>query len=410
MPNNQSSNNFKQKMKYSFYEQLHEQYAVNNNAYFGSIITLIVALMAVIGSYGYVFIQILNQQGGKDCCCHLESYTINSLMFVYLASCGVLAIMTCICAYQGVAQRNEQFIVFALRCKYDAFDASVFPKKYHPFFKRCLNIVQGHYGEFIKIFIWVFIVLSIITGYVVCCFCNCHCNCNSLCMPIIVCGVFVLLVLLSTWCYCRCQLKKYYEREQDYKIIFKKEYTEIWNIIKKYNNKNKKQKCCCFKSLKMAKKNLLKIIVSKTGTSQVNNNLLEVDGIASSMEMNQYVLMQSKCYEGIFGEKKKYSSDNMKRLSVVKITHNGKSIHRAFKALPATGLTENHVGLTPASIGLLTDSYNNSPMDVELSKGCKWKYYWYHPGSATRISFKFGMWSIGLAIISIILSVLFFIL
>jgi hypothetical protein len=199
-------------------------------------------------------------------------------------------------------------------------------------------------------------------------------------------------------------LKKYYEREQDYKIIFKKEYTEIWNIIKKYNNENKKQKCCCFKSLKMAKKNLLKIIVSKTGTSQVNNNLLEVDGIASSMEMNQYVLMQSKCYEGIFGEKKKYSSDNMKRLSVVKITHNGKSIHRAFKALPATGLTENHVGLTPASIELLTDSYNNSSMDVELSKGCKWKYYWYHPGSATRISFKLGMWSIGLAIISIILS------
>ena len=36
--------------------QLHEQYAINNNANLSSIVTLICTILVIFGSYGYVFV------------------------------------------------------------------------------------------------------------------------------------------------------------------------------------------------------------------------------------------------------------------------------------------------------------------------------------------------------------------
>ena len=43
-------------MKAELLKQLHEQYAVNNNANLGTIVTLVVAVIAVIGYFGYVYV------------------------------------------------------------------------------------------------------------------------------------------------------------------------------------------------------------------------------------------------------------------------------------------------------------------------------------------------------------------
>ena len=46
------------KMQQEMLLQLHQQYAVNNNAKLESAVSLIVGLIAVIGAYGYVFLHI----------------------------------------------------------------------------------------------------------------------------------------------------------------------------------------------------------------------------------------------------------------------------------------------------------------------------------------------------------------
>ena len=43
-------------MEQELEKQLHEQYAINNNANLSSVIALLVSLFAAIGAYGYVFI------------------------------------------------------------------------------------------------------------------------------------------------------------------------------------------------------------------------------------------------------------------------------------------------------------------------------------------------------------------
>lgn len=45
-----------EEMQQELEKQLHEQYAINNNANLGSIIVLLTALIAVFGAYGYIYL------------------------------------------------------------------------------------------------------------------------------------------------------------------------------------------------------------------------------------------------------------------------------------------------------------------------------------------------------------------
>lgn len=159
--------------KDKIYLQLHEQYAINNNANLSTIMALVIALIGVIGYYGYVYINTeavfknwaiyYNVQDG--------TYYLDALILIYIASVSILAILFCLCTYQGVAQRKEQFIVYDIRKKYltdeNETDENVIdegkihlPDSYHPYKKTGLSIIQGLYGELVKVFIIVFIVLS----------------------------------------------------------------------------------------------------------------------------------------------------------------------------------------------------------------------------------------------------------
>ena len=158
-------------------KQLHEQYAVNNNANLGTIVTLVVAVIAVIGYFGYVYVHTgvdFSDDFGCLVKCSGEFY-LDALLLIYLASVLVIAILIRLCIYQGVAQRKEQFIIDAIRSKYfgpgylwskmkvDNSDKEVkiFPQSYHPYYKKGLDIVQGLYGELIKIFIGITCLLTL---------------------------------------------------------------------------------------------------------------------------------------------------------------------------------------------------------------------------------------------------------
>ena len=89
--------------KDKIYLQLHEQYAINNNANLSTIMTLVIALIGVIGYYGYIFINTTNKFKGNLFDLYISSqcqYHLEALILVYLASISILAIFFCLCTYQ----------------------------------------------------------------------------------------------------------------------------------------------------------------------------------------------------------------------------------------------------------------------------------------------------------------------
>ncbi len=148
----QSSMRMQQEMEL----QLHEQYAVNNNAYVGSTLTFIGSVLAVLYAYGYVFLHTSAETLTSGIMAKDDTYTIGAFLLTADAAIIVLAILYIFCLDRGAYQRKEQFIIYAIRCKYfseqkgcstsDHKIMGIFPESYTPF-KKCENdFVQGVFG------------------------------------------------------------------------------------------------------------------------------------------------------------------------------------------------------------------------------------------------------------------------
>ena len=138
----------------------------------------------------------------------------------------------------------------------------------------------------------------------------------------------------------------------------------------------------------------------KPGSNRIDEDVLLIQGITSPRELNEYVILESSMYRTLFGKKKIASNRSRKRLSIVKISYGGRSIHRAYRSIPARNFTKDYVGLTPDSISELSDGTGIPALsEVTLGKGCWWNYYWEHPNAAVRMSFRMGIFSISISII-----------
>jgi hypothetical protein len=135
--NNQNSSEKQDKLLF----QLHEQYAINNNSSMGAVISLLVSMFAAIGAYGYVW---------THCGLSPKDFGLADLTFSAIGATLILLIMSYICMYQGASQRLEQFITYKIRMRFGLVD--FFPAGYEPYGKKGLQVVQGLYGEFVKIF------------------------------------------------------------------------------------------------------------------------------------------------------------------------------------------------------------------------------------------------------------------
>lgn len=137
----------KEEMQQKMELQLHEQYAINNNANMSSILALFGTLVVVMGVFYKVF-------------CATESIEkmniTNPYILLFVGMLGVLYIIFFISLFQGVKQRCEQFIIFAIRAKYysdvknevapnSTINNRIFSKGYHPFGKSCFSMIQGIY-------------------------------------------------------------------------------------------------------------------------------------------------------------------------------------------------------------------------------------------------------------------------
>ena len=158
--------NIENPLEHELEKQIHEQYAINNNANLSSIIALLLGLFAAIGAYGYVFIHTTVTSLPINYPI-VTSFDSSQFLFATIGCHIVLVIMLHICMYQGFAQRYEQFVTYAIRYEYHSqvnhsmLTKKIFPNTYHPFNKSGLNIIQGLYGEIVKIIIYLILPLFI---------------------------------------------------------------------------------------------------------------------------------------------------------------------------------------------------------------------------------------------------------
>lgn len=137
--------------------QLHEQFASNYNNGFSTTVTLFCTLLAVLYGYVYIFLHSnLDFTIGLKDLCKDGKYALDALIFAGIAATIVLFIMKYICAYQGISQRLEQFVVYAIRSKYygeSPIDLTprIYPSNYHPFKNDGKILPIGLYGKFIDI-------------------------------------------------------------------------------------------------------------------------------------------------------------------------------------------------------------------------------------------------------------------
>ena len=194
----------KERMQQEMELQLHQQYAENNNANLGSIVTLIVALLAVFAGYGYVYLH-----STLEFSCEFKEmydgthFTLDAVLLTATAAYVVLGIMYYICVSQGMKQRMEQFVTFAIRAKYYARNVSdkpidrkkvsglsigtefpeslmsdsylrVFPPEYHPFKegkedekkdaiieRRVWKLTQGLFGDLLPVVMFAAVLLAV---------------------------------------------------------------------------------------------------------------------------------------------------------------------------------------------------------------------------------------------------------
>lgn len=142
-----------------------------------------------------------------------------------------------------------------------------------------------------------------------------------------------------------------------------------------------------------------------------NNECYLNDSIPENIDT---VILAGCDFEAIFKTTKAKSPMWTKRLPIVKISFKGKSIHRRFYGnndLGKKGKDRKHVGEYAAlNYSSLYELVGENPDEikgktVQISKGRRLPYYWNHPFHATRISFRLGLISIIIAVVSLLLSI-----
>ncbi|MBR4838642.1 MAG: hypothetical protein IK004_09510 [Bacteroidales bacterium] len=145
---------------------------------------------------------------------------------------------------------------------------------------------------------------------------------------------------------------------------------------------------------------------NQPGDSYIKDDKMFLKDISTISEADGDAVFQSSTYSEIFGFTRKRSKIGKKRLSIVKISANGESIHRAFKSEAVNGIKKDMVGLSPSSIRLLSDRDGKNPTVVEVEIGGMFPFYWEHPDKAIRISFKLGLLSLLLGVLSFAISII----
>ena len=116
--------------------------------------------------------------------------------------------------------------------------------------------------------------------------------------------------------------------------------------------------------------------------------------------------MYPRTYEKIF--RKELDGTNREN-RFIKISHNNNSIYRIFRGVPNNVLSKDIIYIDSDGKNIL-NNYNNSDdkndkIELEITPASWFSFYWHTSNIMTRISFKTGVYSIILWLISLGLSV-----
>lgn len=134
--------------------------------------------------------------------------------------------------------------------------------------------------------------------------------------------------------------------------------------------------------------------------SKSNSNQFVILSHERDLDTESKALFHPGSYQDIFGKTKKSSNQRRQRLSVVRIKYGERVIYRSFQARSITRLDNNSIGLSPNACQEL--GIEPKGEKVTVRKGCLGGYFWKHPNSATRVSFRIGSLSLLVGLISLI--------
>jgi hypothetical protein len=112
-------------------------------------------------------------------------------------------------------------------------------------------------------------------------------------------------------------------------------------------------------------------------------------------------------HEEVFGKKAMDVPKYPWKKKILKITSKatGLSVYRIWSGVPAYVKSKDTLYIDNSAKFALIKSKDDATVELILSKGSHFSFYWNHFENATRISFKLGLTSVGLGIISLILGV-----
>lgn len=191
--------------------QLHEQYAINNNANVSSFIAMIGALIIAFTGYGYVLYQYLMSD---VCCCKMA----NAETMVHISTFAVLVvifILYMVAIEVGAGQRSNQFVIHNIRKKAYNYNneelEEIYPEGYTPEGKDYFTFVQGIYNTLSWIFWGIYAFIAILSfGVIVQ-------NC---------CGLSVCAIMWLYMISFRCSKFAKYRKQNSNKTV-----SWLWRII-----------------------------------------------------------------------------------------------------------------------------------------------------------------------------------
>lgn len=200
----------KEGMQQELERQLHEQYAINNNAKVSSFVSFIVALFALFGFYGYMYANTtVDFSKNGEFVVGTNQYTLDVFFLMSFVVCGILFFLTLLSLQLGYSQRRDQIIIHRIReFSYKNADhsmAEIFGNQYNPRGKSRSEFIVGYFNLFYWLFLcgqgFVFITSIIKIGLNIHKPMNTECSCWGLLVFII---LLLELIFVITSLHKRC--------------------------------------------------------------------------------------------------------------------------------------------------------------------------------------------------------------
>jgi len=133
--------------------QLHEQYAINNNANVGSFVSFLAALLALFGFFGYAYVFSSNEFSLNGKLIKDGIMTLDVFLLFSIIAIGMLFFLSLISLQLGYSSRSNQVIIDRIRDRhFEKNKQVIFGNSYSPKGKTWGSFVQDYFN----LFYWLF--------------------------------------------------------------------------------------------------------------------------------------------------------------------------------------------------------------------------------------------------------------